>query len=124
MKRWEKLAQTAQEVIDETLIGLPAEIRTHAERVPISLEDTPTKEMQQEGIEEDTLGLFVGETFEDSGASQSPMPGQILLFLGNIWAFAEEKKSAYEEEVRVTLLHELGHYFGWDEQDLFDRDLD
>lgn len=124
MNHWEKLAQAAQVVVEETVGGLPEEIRPHAERVPISLENMPTKGMREEGIDEDTLGLFVGESFEDAGTSLSPMPGQILLFLGNIWEFADEEMDAYREEVRVTLLHELGHYFGWDEQDLFDRDLD
>ncbi len=124
MNRWEKLVQTAQSVVDETLAGLPEEIKPYAASVPLSLEDTPSKAMQEEGIDEDTLGLFVGESFEDAGSSLSPMPGQILLFLGNIWDFSENILDDFKEEVRVTLLHELGHYFGWDEQDLLDRDLD
>lgn len=124
MKSWEKLVEMAQAVVEETLASLPEEIKTLAERVPISLDDSPSEAMQEEGITEDTLGLFVGESYEDAGAGSSPMPGQILLFLENIWDFAEGDIDAYQEEVRVTLLHELGHYFGWDERDLFERDLD
>lgn len=124
MNHWEQLVLTAQAVMEETLAALPDEIEKHAQRVPVSLEDVPTKEMREEGISEDTLGLFIGESYEDVGSSSSPMPGQILLFLGNIWLFADKKADAYKEEVKITLLHELGHYFGWDEQDLFDRDLD
>ena len=52
------------------------------------------------------------------------MPAQILLFLGNLWEFAEADETAFLDEVRITYLHELGHYFGWDEDDLAARDLD
>lgn len=124
MKQWKWLVRTAQATVEETLAGLPDEIKHHAQRVPVSLEGFPSKEMQEEEIPDDTLGLFVGESFEDCGESTLPMPGQVLLFLENIWEFVENDPDAYREEVRVTLLHELGHYFGWDEQDLLDRDLD
>jgi predicted Zn-dependent protease with MMP-like domain len=36
----------------------------------------------------------------------------------------EADETAYREEVRVTLLHEFGHFLGWDEADLFDRGLE
>lgn len=122
--QWDQLAQIAQEVIDETVATLPDEIKIHAQRLPLSLESSPSPEMREEGIDEDTLGLFVGESLDDIGATASPMPGQILLFLENLWDFADRNPEEFREEVRVTLLHELGHFFGWDEQDLFNRDLD
>lgn len=121
---WNRLAEAAQEVIEETLESLPQEVKVLAEQVPLTFESVPSEEMRREQITEDTLGLFVGESYEDSGDNEAPLPGQILLFLENIWDFAEEDVEAYREEVRVTYLHELGHYLGWDEHDLFNRDLD
>jgi predicted Zn-dependent protease with MMP-like domain len=58
------------------------------------------------------------------GEDLNPLPGQILLFLENIWSYVEGDLERYREEVTVTLLHELGHYLGLDEQDMFDRGLD
>lgn len=122
--QWEQLTQMADEVIEETLDTLPLEIQVHARLLPLLLEPFPSPDLQEEGLDQDILGLFVGESLADRGASSAPLPGQILLFLNNIWDYAQEDPGEYREEVRLTLLHEIGHYFGWDEQDLFDRNLD
>jgi predicted Zn-dependent protease with MMP-like domain len=121
---WEQLTQMAHEVIEETLDTLPPEIQVHARQLPLLLEPLPSPDLKEEGLDQDVLGLFVGESLEDRGTSSAPLPGQILLFLNNIWDYAQEDPDDYREEVRLTLLHEIGHYFGWDEQDLFDRNLD
>ena len=52
------------------------------------------------------------------------MPPQIILFLGNIWELAEGDEESFCDEVRTTLLHELGHYLGLDEDDLTERGLE
>ena len=46
------------------------------------------------------------------------MPPQILLFVENIWDFAEGDEDVFCEEVRVTYYHELGHYLGLEEDEL------
>ena len=40
---------------------------------------------------------------------------RIRLFLDNLWDFSGEDMAAFREEVKTTLLHELGHYLGLDE---------
>jgi predicted Zn-dependent protease with MMP-like domain len=67
--------------------------------------------------------LFLGESLVD-GPSSHPQPTQIILFLENLWEFAGTDEAAYREEIRITYLHELGHYFGMDEDDLEARGLD
>jgi|SRR5690625_2466485 len=124
MQSAENLLKIAEQIIDQTIAELPPEIRSHAENLPLDLLEKPTSEMIAEQIEEDTLGLFIGDSLADFDEEASPMPAQILLFYQNIWDFAENDLEAYKEEIRITFLHELGHYFGWDEQDLYDRDLD
>jgi predicted Zn-dependent protease with MMP-like domain len=51
-------------------------------------------------------------------------PPQIFLFLENIWDQAEADEDAFREEVHITYLHELGHYLGLNEDELFDRGLE
>lgn len=124
MTDWQRLVSEAEKIVEDTLADLPEEVRNHAARIPVTMETSPSEEMEEEGVAEDTLGLFVGEPHDAIGEGMHPMPGQILLFLENIWDFAEGDLKRFREEVSVTLLHELGHYLGWDEEDLFDRGLD
>jgi predicted Zn-dependent protease with MMP-like domain len=52
------------------------------------------------------------------------MPAEIELFLENLWDFADGDHKVFCDEVRITYLHELGHFLGWDEDDLAARELD
>jgi predicted Zn-dependent protease with MMP-like domain len=119
---WEKLRKTAELEIEATLAALPKELRDQAQKLPVTLEKVPNSELQKDGIQSDTLGLFTGAEFTDDGAVI--LPSQIILFLENIWDLAEGDKEMFREEVRTTFLHELGHFFGFDEDDLTERGLD
>ncbi len=121
---WNFLARIARDEVRATLRSLPTALRDRAERLPVTLERHPSRDLQKDGIDADTLGLFVGEAFPEDGWGPAPLPPQILLFLDNLWDFAEEDEEIYREEIRTTLLHELGHYLGLDEIDLEDRGLD
>ena len=118
------LSAIAAEVVESTLERLPPGLREEAAHLPVSLEPRPSPEMEEDGLEPDILGLFVGESFDTAGETTDPLPGQILLFLENIWEFAERDEDIFREEVAITLLHEIGHYFGWDEEDLYERGLE
>lgn len=117
-----RLSALAHPVIAATAGQLPEDLRPLAERVPVVFEETPSDELIADGVESDTLGLFTGDPLGES--SDLPLPPQIILFLGNLWDFAEGDDEAFREEVRVTFLHELGHYLGWDEDDVAQRGLD
>ena len=120
----ERLRNIAEREVERAIRALPDEIRREAVRVPLVFEGRPSEEMLGPDIDEDILGLFVGEPLADRGATLDPLPAQILLFLENIWDYAEGRSHIYREEVRITYLHELGHYFGWDEDDLAERNID
>jgi predicted Zn-dependent protease with MMP-like domain len=121
---WDHLRAAALEEIEGTLEALPGPLREKARALPVTFEHIPNAGLQEDGIADDTLGLFVGPDFADEGNSLEPLPPQIILFLDNIWAFAEGDEGIFLEEVHTTYLHELGHYLGLDEDDLFDRGLD
>ena len=84
----------------------------------------PSPGLVAEGIETDSLGLFTGPAFSDEAYSASPVPPQIILYLENLWHFTEGDEEMFLEEVHTTYLHELGHYLGLDEDDLFERGLE
>ena len=84
----------------------------------------PRVDLIAEGFPEDILGLFTGSPHGMELEVANPELPQIVLYLGNVWDFAEENVQAFRDEIRVTYLHELGHYLGWDEDDLTSRGLD
>lgn len=120
---WKLLPGLAREEVRETLGELPPRLREEARRLPVSYERRPNRAMVADGIEPDTLGLFVGPGFDEEESSVDPMPPQILLFLENIWEAAEGDPAKCRMEIRVTYLHELGHFLGLGEDDLDERGL-
>ncbi len=110
------LSKMAQTEVRAALRSLPREIRAVVERVPVFFERRPDAEDIAHGVEPDTLGLY------DEGAPDAPTP-RIRLWLENLWDFAEGDAAAFRAEVRTTLLHEIGHLLGWDEQDVEERGL-
>ncbi|MFH1477797.1 MAG: metallopeptidase family protein [Verrucomicrobiota bacterium] len=111
---------------DETaavLQALPPDVKRRAEAVPIVFEKRPSRAFIADGIEEDTLGLFLGPSALDDPCA-TPLPAQISLFLENIWDAADGEERPFRKEIRKTLLHELGHSLGWEEAELEARNLD
>jgi predicted Zn-dependent protease with MMP-like domain len=119
---WNRLTRLATEEVEATLAGLPAPLQDAARKLPVTLERMPSAALLDDGIDADTLGLFVGPDFAEELAV--PMPPQIMLFLENLWDYAEGDEAIFREEVETTLLHELGHYLGLDEDELTDRGLE
>jgi predicted Zn-dependent protease with MMP-like domain len=119
---WNRLRQLALEEVEATLDELPAPLRAEACKLPITLERRPSAALIADGIAPDTLGLFNGPEYAEE--EHVPLPPQIMLFLENLWDFAERDEEIFLDEVNTTLLHELGHYLGLGEDGLTDRGLE
>ncbi len=121
---WDKLQSLALAEVEHLLDSLPGPLKERAQSLPVTFERKPNRRHQADGIEPDTLGLFVGPDFSDQETTSFPLPPQIILFLENLWEEAEQNEEYYQDEVRTTYMHELGHYLGLNEDDLFDRGLE
>jgi len=121
---FDQLTSIAEKVVSAVRQRLPADLRAAAAEVPVCYEAYPNETLQAEGLEPDILGLFVGHEHLGELADGAPLPPQILLFLENLWDAAEGDEAAYRDEVRLTYLHELGHYLGWDEDEVARRGLE
>jgi predicted Zn-dependent protease with MMP-like domain len=119
---WEDLCALAEREVVRLTAGLPRPLRERAESVPVLLEPQPSEEMQETGIEADTLGLFMGSEWAEAGAD--PLPPQIILYLENLLELAEMDEQRFRDEIRTTFLHELGHFLGLDEAGLEARGLE
>ena len=119
-----RLTQIAADTVGAAQRQLPPDLRALARGVAVHYERAPAADVLAEGFEPDILGLFTGSPHGMELSQDNPAPPQILLYLDSLWEFAEQDLAAFREEVRITYLHELGHFFGWDEDQITARGLD
>lgn len=111
---WQNLLKIAEKEVAATISELPEPVRKILRDVPVLIEDHPSPDDIESGIESDTLGFF------DEDATGV---ARIRLWLENISDYADENSLSFPGEVRTTLLHEIGHVLGWNEEDLEERGL-
>jgi len=119
-----RLIRIASEAVAATQRRLPPDIREAARSVPVRFEPAPGPDVLADGFEEDLLGVFTGSPLGTELSAGNPEPPRIFLYTANLWDYAEEDVDAYRDEVRLTYLHELGHFLGWDEDQIAARGLD
>lgn len=119
-----KYEASVVEAAERTLASLPSPFRERLAGVPILVEDRPRRELVRAGFDPRALGLFEGPNDADrSGALVSGEPTRIVLYSSNLLA-ATETPEELAEQVEITVLHEVGHYFGLEEDDMERLGLD
>jgi len=108
----------AEHVAEDALAELPERIRKLLENVPIVASDYPSIEIVAEGNDPRMLGFFSGVPYpEKSSLGGVPHLDCVFLYQQNIERMCRGRAEA-TKEVRTTLLHETGHFFGMSEDDL------
>ena len=107
---------------EQVLRELPAEFSDCLMNITIQVEDYPTDEdIRITGARrEHLLGLFRGIQYLQKGGffdMPQALPDRIVLFQRNIEDICSSEEELIEE-IRITFFHEVGHYFGIDEEDL------
>jgi predicted Zn-dependent protease with MMP-like domain len=103
---------------------LPDKYRALLDNVTLTVDDLPADSLlheEQPPLDPELLGLFVGVPLSEQ-SSFSPggeMPPRILLFKRNLERLALQSDEL-NEEIAITVYHELGHYLGLDEEELED----
>jgi len=106
--------------IEEALDLLPPEFRDRLSNLTVQVEEIPSIELLAtlDSPSPDILGLFVGTPLtEQSNAGTAQLPEAIYLFKRNLERACADRDELVSE-IRVTLLHEIGHYLGMEEADL------
>jgi predicted Zn-dependent protease with MMP-like domain len=101
-------------LVAQALHSLPRTFRDKLTNVAIIVEDFPPKELESEGL---LLGLFHGIPRKEKSVFSSSPPDRIFLYQQNIEAVCASEEEV-RRQVRATLLHEVGHYFGLREDEL------
>lgn len=119
-------AEEFDAVVEEALLQLPEKVRTYLSNVAIAVEDVPSsKEFEGDEVVSPTvLGVFRGSPYGEKGTFDpwSHFPNSILLFQRNLERWVSTREELVDE-IEITLLHEVGHFLGFDEDDLRERDL-
>lgn len=106
--------------VEEALASIPEEFQPYLENVVIEVRARPdARLMREHDVPDDLLGLYVGVPLEDKGAAgvHQAMPDRILIFRDNLREMCATRAELIEE-IRITVLHEIGHHFGLDEDRL------
>jgi len=101
---------------ERVLANLPEQFRDRVEHVAIVLEPRPSQALVEHGFDPRALGLFEGS--EDRASAHGDvqvLPTRIVLYYTNLLVeFSDDDELA--EQIEITILHEIGHFFGLDEQ--------
>jgi predicted Zn-dependent protease with MMP-like domain len=108
-------------VVEEALDSLPQEFRSRIRNVAVLVEDMPPNQPSpQSGQRRLVLGVFHGVPTTKKSIFDLPSgPDHIVLYQKNIEAVCSGEAEV-REQIRLTVIHELGHYFGMDENQLRD----
>jgi predicted Zn-dependent protease with MMP-like domain len=103
------------------LDSLPDEFRERMENVVVVVEDYPSDEdAESAGIPaEELLGLFHGVSLLELEWPGAPdhLPERVVLYKRNIEAVCSTLEELIEE-IRLTVFHEIGHYFGLSDEEI------
>ncbi|HET6414505.1 MAG TPA: metallopeptidase family protein [Anaeromyxobacter sp.] len=114
--------------VEDALLELPEGVRRYLANVAISVEDLPNDEdllAADPPLSPGILGLFRGAPYGRK-ASMDPwshFPSAIVLYQRNLERYARSRDEVVEE-IRRTLVHEVGHFLGLDEDELYERGLE
>jgi predicted Zn-dependent protease with MMP-like domain len=108
-----------QRLVGEALETIPDEFARYLENVEVVIEDEPSPEMLRDlGLDprRDTLyGLYQGTPLPERRHDFSALPDRIVIFAGPLLQDFRTPNSL-RREIRSTVVHEIAHFFGLDEE--------
>lgn len=108
--------QRFEYLVGKALATLPKYFQGFLENVAVLIEDEPPDDMP------DTMGLYEGVPLVERSQDSVSLPDRVTLFKGPIER-ACRTHAEIEAEVRLTVLHEIGHFFGLEEEQLEQLEL-
>ena len=112
-----------ERAVEEALDMIPEELGDLIENVVVVVEDEPSEEdLRAAGLdaEEETLfGIYHGVSLPERGPGSfgGALPDRIVIYRLPLLEYCESRRELLRE-IRDTVVHEVGHYFGLDEEDL------
>jgi len=107
-------------LVEQALSAVPERFRRYLDNVVVVVEEEPTDEDYDETDtpdEDELFGIFRGAPYFERDRSVSELPAQIALFRGPILRSCATRGQAVRE-IRDTVVHELGHWLGLDDEEM------
>jgi predicted Zn-dependent protease with MMP-like domain len=115
-----------RQMVSEELDLFPRRFRDRVRNCVVLIEDYPPAERPRRGRpralrpKKKTMGVYIGRPLPHRSVFDiSVGPDQVVLYQRNIESICRTEADV-REQVRLTIIHELGHYFGLEEDDLWD----
>ncbi|MBL4702206.1 MAG: metallopeptidase family protein [Phycisphaeraceae bacterium] len=110
-------------LLEQHIAQLPDWVAVRLEEIPVIVDDEPSDEtLNMLGLKRrssELCGLHTGIPMTLRSVEQPwRLPDHIQLFRGPINRVARASQTSLSEQIRITLLHEIGHHFGLDEDQL------
>ena len=122
MSRKSKLtAKEFDRIVTKAIRRIPRELRMHLDNVLISVRKRPSREILEEmelPPDEPLLGVFQGVSLTERSVAAPPLfPDTIFLFQEPLEEMCESLEEL-EEQIEITVVHEIAHFFGISEERL------
>ncbi len=110
-------------IVKRAIRRIPEEIRQHLENIVISVQKRPSRQVLEEmGLPpgESLFGLYQGVSQMERSVTSPPLfPDTILLFQDPLQEVCETLEEL-EEEIEMTIVHEIAHALGMNEERLIE----
>ncbi len=111
------------DLVSEAVDSLPGEFLERLENVQVDVEEWPTREdLEAAGLSSQDrrslLGLYHGVPLPDRGVYYVAFPDRITIYQKPIEAVCGEDENRIREQVQHTVIHEIAHYYGIDDDRL------
>jgi len=106
------------ELVERALADVPPVFEPYLEEVTIEVRDRPTrKQLRSVGLKDDELlfGLYHGIARDDRSVLHSGVMPDVIYIFQEDHEDACDSEDELVQQVRITVLHEIGHHFGMDE---------
>jgi predicted Zn-dependent protease with MMP-like domain len=108
-------------LVKQALDELPEEFAALLNNVAVVVEDEPSPEdLESVGLDpemDDLLGLYLGVPLTERDTYYASLPDRVAIYRGPILRYCRSRREVVRE-VRDTVVHELGHHFGMEEEDM------
>lgn len=111
--------------VESALAKLPQKVRDAMKDVTVMVEDLPKDDdLKTDMLSPQSLGMFRGTPHGEKSVFDAggQLPPSILLYQRNIERFCETREDLVSE-IEDTIVHEVGHFVGFDEEELAERGL-
>ncbi|HEX7180625.1 MAG TPA: metallopeptidase family protein [Thermoanaerobaculia bacterium] len=113
-------ADEFEALVKEALEGLPEEFAELLDNVAVMIEEEPDPEdLEAMGMDpdEELFGLYQGVPLSQRDSFYTALPDRVIIYRGPILRYCRNRREVIRE-VRDTVVHELGHHFGMEEDDM------